>query len=46
VISLDDYPYLGIDFKGDIDMLLPPGSAYRDIGMSNFLNISFFCIFV
>jgi hypothetical protein len=46
VIDLDDYHYSGIDFKGDIDMFLPPSSTYGDIGMSKFLNISFFCIFL
>jgi hypothetical protein len=25
VITLDDYPYAGIDFRGDLDMPLPPG---------------------
>jgi hypothetical protein len=47
VIDLEDYPYAGIKFRGDLDMPLPPGSAYGDIGMKFvFLNISFFCIFV
>jgi hypothetical protein len=36
VISLDDYPYTGINFRGYPGMPLPPGSTYRDIGMSNF----------
>jgi hypothetical protein len=44
-IALDDYPYAGIDFRGDLDMSLPPGAAYDTIGKS-FLYISFFCIFV
>jgi hypothetical protein len=41
VISMDDCPYVGIDFRGDLDMPLPPGDAYGDIG-NKFLNISFF----
>jgi len=36
MIALDDYPYVGIDFKGDMDMQLPPGSSYGDIGMKHF----------
>ena len=32
VVSINDYPYAGIDFRGDPDMPLPPGSAYDDIG--------------
>jgi hypothetical protein len=44
VIALDDYPYARIDFRGDLDMPLPPGSSYGDIGMKCFLNISFFVL--
>ena len=32
IVAIDEYPYAGIDFWGDPDMPLPPGSAYRDIG--------------
>ena len=32
IVAIDDYPYEGIDFLGDPDMPLPPGSAYGDIG--------------
>ena len=32
IISIDDYLYVGIDFRGDPDMPLPPGVAYGDIG--------------
>jgi hypothetical protein len=47
VIALDDYPYEGIDFRGDLDMSLPPGTAYGDIGMSKcFYIFHFFYIFV
>ena len=31
IIAIDDYSYVGIDFHGDPDMLLPPGAAYVDI---------------
>jgi hypothetical protein len=47
IISLDDYPYAGIEFRGDPDMPLPPGNAYRDIGMSNvfkYFIFLYFCI--
>jgi hypothetical protein len=46
VMALEDYPYAGIDFRGDPDMSLPPGSTYGDIGMQKFLNISFFFVFL
>ena len=32
IITIDDYPYAGIYFHGDLDMPLPPGAAYGDIG--------------
>jgi hypothetical protein len=46
VISLDDYPYAWIDFRGDPYMPLPLRTTYGNIGMSMVLNISFFFIFV
>ena len=42
IISLDDYPYVGIDFRGDLDISLPLGAAYGAIGKQYFLYISFF----
>ena len=53
IISIDDYPYAGIDSRRDPDMPLPLGAAYGDIGNESqthfliFLNysISFFCVF-
>ena len=32
LITIDDYPYAGIDFRGDPNMPLPLGAAYGDIG--------------
>ena len=32
IITIDDYPYVGIDFHEDLDMPLPPRVAYDDIG--------------
>ena len=32
IVAIDDYPCAGIDFWGDLNMPLPPGSAYGDIG--------------
>ena len=31
IIAINDYPYVGIDFRGDPDMPLPLGGAYGDI---------------
>jgi hypothetical protein len=45
IIALDEYPYARIDFRGDLDMPLPPGNAYGAIGKS-FYIFHFFCIFV
>ena len=49
IISIDDYPYVGIDFYGDPDMLLPPEVAYGDIGkesQTHFLSFELFNFFV
>ena len=35
LITIDDYPYAGIDFCGDTYMPLPPGAAYGDIGIES-----------
>ena len=32
IVTIDDYPYVRIDFWGDPDMPLPPRSAYGEIG--------------
>ena len=32
IVAIEDYPYAGIDFRGDPNMPLPPGLAYGDIG--------------
>ena len=43
IISIDDYPYVGIDFQGDPDMPLPPGTSYGDISnKSQTLFLKFF----
>jgi hypothetical protein len=39
IISLDNYPYARIDFRGDPNMLLPTGAAYGAIGKQYFLYI-------
>ena len=38
LITIDDYPYAGIDFSGDLDMPLPSGAAYGDIGKESQTN--------
>ena len=35
LIAIDDYPYAGIEFCGDLDMPLPLGVAYGDIRIKN-----------
>ena len=51
IVAIDDYPYAGIDFRGDPDMPLLPGSSYGDIGNESrpllfFLNFEVFNFFV
>ena len=40
VFSIQDFPYAGVDFRGDPDMVLPPGEQWDDIG--NFIFHKFF----
>ena len=49
IISIDDYPYAGLDFWGDPNMPLPPGAAYGDISNESqtlFLNFFELLIFL
>ena len=32
IIAIDEYPYARIDFQGDLNMPLPRGATYSDIG--------------
>ena len=32
IIAVDDYPYAGMDFRGDPDLVLPPGTAWGTVG--------------
>ena len=48
IIAVDDYPYAGMDFRGDPDLLLPPGAAWGAVGkfFANFFDLyDFFWIF-
>jgi hypothetical protein len=45
VIAIDEYPYAGIDYRGDPDIHLPPGFAYGDIVMKSFYIFHFLCFF-
>ena len=37
IIVVDDYPYVGLDFRGDPDLALPPGTTWGDIGNKYFM---------
>ena len=45
IVSIDDYPYAGIDFRGGPDMSLPPGSVYGDIGNKSRPSLLIFELF-
>ena len=34
--ALEQFPYVGMDFRGDLDLVLPPGGAWGEVG--NFVN--------
>ena len=32
VLALEQFPYAGMDFRGDPDLVLPPGGVWGEIG--------------
>ena len=30
--ALEQFPYAGMDFRGDLDLVLPPGGAWGELG--------------
>ena len=42
---LEQFPYAGLDFRGDPDLVLPPGGAWGEMGKSFFIFIKFLWIF-
>jgi hypothetical protein len=45
IIAIDDYPYEGINFSCDPDMLVPPGGVLGEIGKKTF-QFSNYLIFI
>ena len=43
---IEDYAYVGIDFRGDPDLPLPPGAQWGDMGKKQNLKMEncVFCI--
>ena len=37
VPALEQFPYAGLDFRGDPDLVLPPGGAWGEMGKSFFI---------
>jgi len=50
VFAIQDFPYAGVDFRGDPDMVLPQGEQWDDKGISfftSFLNyLLFICFYI
>lgn len=45
IIVVDNYPYAGMDFRGDSDLVLPPNAAWGKIGnhfLSFYQSLRFF----
>jgi hypothetical protein len=43
ILMIDDYAYVGLDFRGDPDLVLPEGSHWGDLGKKDIL---FFIVFL
>jgi hypothetical protein len=48
VLMIEDYVYVGLDFRGDPDLSLPEDAQWGDIGKkyTNFYLFICFCIFI
>ena len=42
--ALEQFPYASMDFQGDLDLVLPPGGAYGELG-NYFFNFKHFLNF-
>ena len=45
VPALEQFPYAGMDFRGDPDLVLPPGGAWGELGNFYFQNFKIFMNF-
>ena len=43
--ALEQFPYAGMDFRGDPDLVLPPGGAWGELGNFLFSNFQIFMNF-
>ena len=43
--ALELFPYAGMDFRGDTDLVLPAGGAWGELGNFYFQNLKFFMNF-
>ena len=44
ILMVEDYAYVGTDFRGDPDLPLPPGKQWGDMGKKQNHKIAF-CVF-
>ena len=44
--ALEQFPYVGLDFRGDTDFVLPPGGAWGDSGIFYFQNFNYKDIYI
>jgi hypothetical protein len=46
MLMVDDYAYVGLDFRGDLDLALPKDAHWGDLGKKyTFCSFKFFCDF-
>ena len=43
--ALEQFPYAGMDFRGDVELVLPPGGAWEELGNFLFSNLQIFMNF-
>ena len=41
LLALEQFPYAGMDFRGDPDLFLPPGGAWGELGKQILIFLTF-----
>jgi hypothetical protein len=45
MLMVDDYAYASLEFRGDLDLVLPEGSQWGYLGKKYILSLQCFCYF-
>jgi hypothetical protein len=46
IVVIEDFPYVGVDFKGNVDLMLPEGTWWDVSGTKDHNFVTIFCFFI